>query len=133
MEVNMPTYLFQVTVQPVIPASLVRKKELEILKLFFNCELSLGSDGKKELYFFSEEYSWNTDNDYGNEFTTEALTDIFQTIIKRSKGRLEYIYLHSASFCSRMLADHFGGWVVFVREDSVEWFSTWDKITELTK
>jgi len=129
----MAYFAHQVTVQPLIPASLVKQRELEILKLFFDYETSPGIDGKEKLYFFSKEYPHATEDKYGNEVTEIKIIDIFQNIIRRSNGCLDYVYLHGASQCSNVCADAFGGWVLFIWVDSAERFSTWDKIAELKK
>jgi hypothetical protein len=123
----------EVTVAPLIPATLVRKKELELLDKFFSHEETSGGDGKKDLYFYSEQYSDVVYDEKDREITQDDLIKIFQTLIVRSKGNLEYVYLHAACTFSKMRQDAFGGWVIFIRKDSVENFSTWQAIERFKK
>jgi hypothetical protein len=117
----------QVTVQPEISAVFIKKEELEVLDKFFSREEVI-RNGQKEIYFFSENYSYVAFDEKEKEIPEGVMIALSQRIIKRSKGSLKYIYLHAAYTCSKMHPDGFGGWVVFVRKDSVDYFSTWKKL-----
>jgi hypothetical protein len=86
----------QVTVQPNIPAFLIKEKELELLKECFSCEEVIDRDGLKHYYFYSEDFSGTEDE------IQEAMMKIFQEVIKRSKGKFKHIYLQGATFCTKM-------------------------------
>lgn len=123
----MPKPFREVTVQPQIPAALVKKGELQVLKKFFFHQ-EVDQNGDKELYFFSHKYSGIAFDAAAEEISQDHMIKVFQKIIKRSKGRLEYVYLHAGDTCGEMEPDAFGGWVIFNRENSVETFSTWQAI-----
>jgi hypothetical protein len=121
----------QVTVQPEIPAAIIQKKELELLERFLSHEEVIDRNGEKTLYFFSREYSGFATDEDGKSINDNVMADAFKGIIKRSKGRLEYVYVHAACTCSKMQPDEFGGWIMFIRKDSVKRFSTWQAIERL--
>jgi hypothetical protein len=127
-------------VQPRIPAALVTKGQLQVLKKFFSYEevdksgekiylhQEAEKNGEKELYFYSSKYSGIAFDATAEEISQDPMIKVFQKIIKRSEGHLQYVYLHAADSNSEMQADTFGGWVIFIRGNSVETFSTWQAI-----
>jgi hypothetical protein len=125
----------EVTVEPEIPANLIQEKDLEILDRFLAHEEVDYQNGEKGLYFYSENYTEIvfSEDGKGEQSDEDVMIKIFQNIIKRSKGDLEYVYLHAACTCSKMWSDTFGGWVLFIRKNSVDRFSTWEAIDKFKK
>ena len=118
----------QVTAGPFIPKSLVGRKEIELIGRYgFSSEEVKEEDA---LYFFAEEYCSCPMGDSGEEYEESDLIELFQRIIKRSKGKLPYIWLHGAGTCSKMRPDEFGGWAIFITESGYEAMNTWEWIRE---
>ena len=127
----MSTSWYRVTVQPEIPAALIKEEEMKILNIFFDHEQH-DRDGVNKIYFYSSEYYGIAVDDEEKQITQRHLIRIFQDIIKRANGGLDYVYLHAASTCNKMVPDAFSGWVHIIRKHSEEHFSTWDIVDELT-
>ena len=116
----------QATVQPEIPSAFIKEEELEVLKQYFSCEEHSERDGSVRYYFYSQEY-------FADEEGEDEMIGIFRNVIKRSNGTLNYVYIHGASYCTKMYADAFGGSLIFIKPKSVRRFSTWDRIDKLRK
>jgi hypothetical protein len=116
----------QVTVQPTIPATLIKEEELELLKECFSCEEHSDHDGSVRYYFYTEEYSVYDEKE-------DEMIGIFQKVIKRSKGELKHIYLQGATYCTKMEPDAFGGMAMFIKKNSVKQISTLEIIIDWMK
>jgi hypothetical protein len=116
----------QATVQPEILSAFIKEEELEVLKRHFSCEEHSAHDGSVRYYFYSEEYSVDEEEE-------DEMIGIFRNVIKRSNGTLNYVYIHGASYCTKMYADAFGGSLIFIKPKSVRRISTWDTIDKFKK
>jgi len=124
---------FQIaTVQPYIPSELITDEDLKILNLLLSSEERTEKDGSKTIYFFSANFPWvKFDLESEKYYWYTKMVRVFQDIIKRSNGALNYIYLHGAAFCDKMRPDEFYGWILFIEKDSDLYLTTWAIVEEL--
>lgn len=124
----MADYYTTGTVSPEIPCEFITAEDIEFIKRFgFETE-EFDKSGVKHCYFYAPEYSsvaLDIINGEEIEIGEEKLFRVFQKILRRSKGKLPYIYLSFVHTCSRYRPDGFGGSAVFITDKTIKWVSTW--------
>lgn len=118
----MADFYAQGVVRPAeLPKEFITKKDKETLAEFdFSCEINHG-----KLYFYAEELSFSYLDNEGEEHSEDKIYEIFQNIIKRSKGKIPYLMLEMSHTCSKMDPGGYGGQGIFITADKIEHISTY--------
>jgi len=110
------------TVSPELPARLFDEEELSLLQAA--CGLSWERQGDS-LYFFAEG-GFREQGDDGDGLDVDC-TDVFQEKLRLLDAETyPGIAIHGAATCSKMRADEFGGFAIYITRDAVRSFSTWE-------
>ena len=104
----------QMTVSPCIPKRFVTEKEMDLLHDEGLSHEELTEEGNKKYYFYCQDGCGENEN----------IVEIFQAIIKRSKGKLKYVVIEGAYTCSKIRPGEFGGFACLITKDKDEWFDT---------
>lgn len=126
----MADYYTTAVVEPFIPAKFIDEKDEAIIDAFFGSEKAPDDC----LFFHNDEYSGcgyiESENGEDEELSEDEMIAAFQRVIVRSNGELPYVAIQAGCGCSKTRPDGFGGWAVFITEESVEWCSTFNWISQ---
>lgn len=143
----------QATVSPSIPASAITPLELELLNYMGLTGDKYTHEGTELYYFYAEEYLSTVDDCFeldicgdteidpddavyledGKVISGIESCDVFQNILKRLPvDEFPHITIQGADTCSKMRADNFGGFAVYITRESIEFCSTWAWLNEKT-
>jgi len=116
----------QGTFEPLIPADLLTDSDKNLLEA-----LGVSVDQTKEgfLYLYNENFATsariiNPEDGTVKEIGEDDLHKMFQNLIKRSEGRLQWVSHEQAYTNDKMRRGEFGGSSVFITADDIQWNST---------